>query len=171
MAHKKYVWQTGYLLSKEGINKLNPQPIAERLEFLRDEGGGSITPDDIINDAKNAESPLAQLFTNSIQNDAYEYRKQIARMVVNSLRVEIVGKKSGALETQYAWVSLPNKDNSREYVDVETVSANKDQLDRLLLQAERDLARWERRYDMLLDIVPILSKKVRSIKKGKKSGK
>ena len=87
------------------------------------------------------------------------------------MRIEVVGKKTGAVEMQYAWVSIPNKDNSREYVDVETVSANKDQLDRLLIQAERDLARWERRYDMLLDIVPILSKKVKTIRKGRKSGK
>ena len=170
MAHK-YVWQTGFLLNKEGLNRLNPQPIGERLEFLRDEKGGSITPDDIIEDAQNAESPLAQLFTNSVENDAYEYRKQIARTVVNSMRIEVVGKKTGAIEMQYAWVSIPNKDNSREYVDVETVSANKAQLDRLLIQAERDLARWERRYDMLLDIVPILSKKVKTIRKGRKSGK
>ena len=79
--YKKYVWNTGYLLNKEKITTLDPQPIAERLEFLRQENGGSIRPDDVLEDAKNAESPLAVLFTNSIENDAYEYRLQIASTV------------------------------------------------------------------------------------------
>lgn len=166
---QKYVWQTGYLLNKEGLHKLNPQPIAERLDFLRTEHGGAITPDIVLKDAENAESPLAQLFTNSMENDAYEYRKQIARTVVNSIRVEVVQKDTGVIETQYAWVSVPNKDNSRSYFKTDAVINNKSQLDRVMQQAERDLERWERRYHMLVDLIPILTKKAKTIKK--KGGK
>ena len=163
-----YVWQTGYLLNKECLHKLNPQPIAERLEFLRTENGGSITPDMVLKDAENAESPLASLFTNSIENDAYEYRKQIARTVVNSIRIEVIGKETGVVETQYAWVSIANNDNSRSYYKTELVAKNKSQLDRVLQQAERDLDRWERRYQMLLDLPTILNKKAKAIKKKEK---
>jgi surfactin synthase thioesterase subunit len=169
LAQNKYVWQTGYLLNKEGLHKLDPQPIAERLDFLRTQNGGAITPDDVLKDAEIAESPLAVLFTNSMENDAYEYRKQIARTVVNSIRVEVVKKDTGVIEKQYAWVSIANKDNSRSYYRTDAVVRNKTQLDRVLQQAERDLERWERRYHMLVDLIPILTKKAKNIKK--KGGK
>ena len=119
--YKNYVWRTGYLLNKENIHKLNPQPIAERLEFQREENGGSIKPDDVIQDAKNPESPLATLFTNSVENDAYEYRLQIARMVINSVRVEVVNKETKAVDTEYAFISVRDVDNSHKYVSLETV--------------------------------------------------
>ena len=165
--YKNYVWRTGYLLNKENIHKLNPQPIAERLEFLREENGGSIRPDDVIQDAKNPESPLATLFTNSVENDAYEYRLQIARMVINSVRVEVVNKETKAVDTEYAFISVRDVDNSHKYVSLETVRNNVDIHSRVLEEAERRLNQWVNRYDTLTELAPVVKAIKKALKKRK----
>mgnify|MGYP001315454224 FL=1 len=165
--YKNYVWRTGYLLNKENIHKLNPQPIAERLEFLREENGGSIKPDDVIQDAKNPESPLATLFTNSVENDAYEYRLQIARMVINSVRVEVVNKETKAVDTEYAFISVRDVDNSHKYVSLETVRNNVDIHSRVLEEAERRLNQWVNRYDTLTELAPVVKAIKKALKKRK----
>lgn len=165
--YKNYVWRTGYLLNKENIHKLNPQPIAERLEFLREENGGSINPDDVIQDAKNPESPLATLFTNSVENDAYEYRLQISRMVINSVRVEVVNKETKAVDTEYAFISVRDVDNSHKYVSLETVRNNVDIHSRVLEEAERRLNQWVNRYDTLTELAPVVKAIKKALKKRK----
>jgi len=165
--YKNYVWRTGYLLNKENIHKLNPQPIAERLEFLREENGGSIKPDDVIQDAKNPESPLATLFTNSVENDAYEYRLQIARMVINSVRVEVVNKETKAVDTEYAFISVRDVDNSHRYVSLETVRNDVDIHARVLEEAERRLNQWVNRYDTLTELAPVVKAIKKALKKRK----
>jgi|TARA_R100000458_G_C8244855_1_gene223046 hypothetical protein len=165
--YKKYVWNTGYLLNKEKITTLDPQPIAERLEFLRQENGGSIRPDDVLEDAKNAESPLAVLFTNSIENDAYEYRLQIARTVINSVRVEVINKETKALDTEYAFVNVRDVDNSHKYVSLDTVRTDVDIHARVIEEAERRLNQWVNRYDTLSELAPV----VKAIKKAMKKRK
>lgn len=172
MAH--YVWNSNVLLHKEGIHKLNPQIIGERLEFLRDMKGGTLVPLDIIEDAQNEESPLALLYTNSTENDAHEYRLMIARSVIGNVRVVVKTHDEKVIETQYAFVSVRDDDGKRGYVDVKTITETPTLHDRVVEDALRQLLRWQQRYDMISDLKPISKaiksalKKVESKKKDKK---
>ena len=175
MAH--YVWNSNVLLSKEGIHKLNPQLIGERLETLRAMKGGTLVPQDIIDDAKNAESPLALLYTNSTENDAHEYRLMIARSVIGNVRVVVKTRDEKVIETQYAFVSVRDDDGKRGYVDVKTITETPSLHDRVIEDALRQLLRWQQRYDMINDLKPITKvikvalKEIEKKKGKKKRGK
>mgnify|MGYP003133091501 FL=1 len=149
---QKYVWQNNILLGKEGLDKLDPQIIGERLDFLRKQNGGELIPDDILKDAENSESPLALIFTNSVENDAYEYRKQIARTVINSVRIVVTGTKK-IVETKYAYYNVRDG-KKHSYMSEEIVMSDPDINAKVVREAERKLNEWINRYKQITELSP-----------------
>ena len=65
-----YVWGDNSFLRSEGIRDVDPQIVGERIEHLLSENGGRVTPDIVLADAENKESPLHAFFTQLTEDKA-----------------------------------------------------------------------------------------------------
>lgn len=61
-----------------------------RLEKIRLQNGGVLTPDAVVKDAKNRNSPLHEHFEWDDTKAAYQYRLDQARELIRKVRVEVV---------------------------------------------------------------------------------
>lgn len=66
----------------------NAKAVAERLAELEKEGGGILTPEAVVQDAKRKDSPLHQHFTWDVKKAAHAYWLDQARTLIRSVRYE-----------------------------------------------------------------------------------
>lgn len=63
--------------------------VAQRLAKIAEAGGGEITPEDVVRDARSAKSPLHQFFEWDDSTAAHRWRLVIARQVLRLIVVEV----------------------------------------------------------------------------------
>lgn len=63
--------------------------ITARLAELADRNAGRLTPDDVVADARSADSPLHDLFEWNIKKAAYSHWLDRAREIITSVRVSV----------------------------------------------------------------------------------
>jgi hypothetical protein len=64
--------------------------IEQRLSELTTQGGGRLTPEAVVKDAEDPNSPLhAKIFSNTDVEAAYQHRLDLARQLIRSVRVNI----------------------------------------------------------------------------------
>lgn len=65
------------------------QAVKDRLEAIRERNGGTLTPADVVADAKQKTSPLHDHFTWDDKEAAHQHRLNQARELIRSVRVEV----------------------------------------------------------------------------------
>jgi len=98
------------------FRKGEAQKFGERLEYLSSKNKGKITPDVIVQDAKQKESVFHNYFEWNNSEASRQYRLQQARNLINHI-VEVVvieGKQS----QQRSFFSVKNGNNDMVYVTV-----------------------------------------------------
>ena len=121
------------------------QQIGEAVERIGDE----VTPDDVVEAARNTSSPLHRLFEWDDTLAAVRWRRQEARSVLNHLSV-VVKMPDGNLEPIKAFhsVDVQTDDDTmaRRYVHVSIVKERPDFADDVVDRARGELESWRNRY-------------------------
>lgn len=121
--------------------------IIERLQQLQD-ASGVITPDDVLADAENPESPLHDQFDWDDSSAARKYRKAQARTLLNSVQLVLHEKKH--LISSIAYVRSPDAGPKEQgYVSTVVLRDDKARARRVLIaELERAESALQRAYDV-----------------------
>ena len=128
-----------------GFSNADAQQIGEAVERI----GDQVTPDDVVDAARDTASPLHHLFEWDDTLAAVRWRRQEARNVLNHLAV-VVTMPDGMQEPIKAFHSIAfeteDDGTARRYVHVSVVKARPDIADDVIDRARDELESWQRRY-------------------------
>ena len=118
-----------------------------RLQEIYDRDG-TLTPDAVVLDAKDPDSPLHEHFDFDVERAAMSHWRSVARGLISSVRVHI--RTETYTLSSVGYVRDPDKDSKEQgYVAVASVRSDKDRARRVL---EAELSRAEsamaRAYDV-----------------------
>lgn len=126
--------------------KADPQRIGQALAKIAADGGGRLTPNAVVEAARNARSPLHRHFEWDDLKAADAYRLEQAREIIRVIRLD-----DGAEEPARAFLSVKD-DAGVSYRTSQEVSGSLDLQLAVLKQAERDLDAFQKRYRELTEI-------------------
>ena len=151
MAAVVYKWN-----SRPGFDfKGDAQTIGEHLEELATPSG-SITPEAVVNDARNPASPLHENFEWDDMEAAEPWREHTARNLIGSLVVVRVNETQ-VTGTVRAFVSVRDGDDKGVYAPIVYVMGNAEMRSQVLDRARRELHQWRNRYADLSEFAKVFT--------------
>lgn len=152
--------------SGPGIGVLNdlkstdPQEIGD--ELMRLEKAGTNSPEEIVDSARNPESPLHNLFDWSDTEAAKQWRLHQARTLVCTVRVVLDSREQDARSKSIrAFVKTPSPEDKEKpakrphYTSISNALKDPSTRARILEQAQAELIAWRERYDDLRELAAI----------------
>ena len=117
------------------------------LESLAEQGKGQ--PQDIVEAARAADSPLHRYFTWDDSEAASKYRLEEARSLARSFRVEIIEVKDErpTTFTVPGLVSVRYADGKRGYETLRQIQSDEEKLQQTIAAAASQLSYWRRTFE------------------------
>ncbi|TCT10506.1 hypothetical protein EDC22_1053 [Tepidamorphus gemmatus] len=144
----EYAWRDGARLQKGA--RVAAQAAGERLEQLRAAGGGELTPEAVVADARHSASPLHPLFEWDEAEAAHQYRLVQARALIRSVVVRYRAGPGDGARRVVAFVNV--KDGDRQYYTTSAVALSDPARRAIVLrQAWEDFQALRRRYADLVE--------------------
>lgn len=107
------------------MTKEKREQIKARLQELADKNDGRLTPEQVVEDAKDVTSPLHTEFQWDDAKAAISWRLETARRIIRSVKVEM--KTTKTVVTAVAYVRDPRAESDEQgYVSVEVLRDEKD---------------------------------------------
>lgn len=122
----------------------NASEVGQHLELLRQQCKGELTPKDVVDDARNPNSPLHSFFEWSDSEAAEQWRLQQARGLIRSVVAIYVQEDKPATRVR-AYVHVPEP-SAPHYRDSGQAMSMKKTRDLVLQRAWRELQAWRKRY-------------------------
>lgn len=118
--------------------------VGEHLELLRKQCKGELTPEDVLADAKNDNSPLHSFFEWSDTEAARQYRLQQARGLIRAVvAVYVSDDKPAVRQKAYVHIAEPSAPHYRETTQAMSQAKTR----KLVLErAWREFQQWRKRY-------------------------
>lgn len=123
---------------------LDPKAVGEHIELLRKQHQNELTPQDILDDAKNDNSPLHSFFEWSDTEAAHQYRLQQARGLIRAVVAVYVSDEKPAVR-QKAYVHIPEP-TAPHYRETSHAMSQAKTRKLVLERAWREFQQWRRRY-------------------------
>ena len=131
------------------------QEIGEHLEGLATQTG-SITPERVVDDARNPQSPLHPNFEWDDTAAAESWREHTARNLIGSLVVVKVNETQ-VTGTVRAFVSVRDGDEKGIYAPIVRVMGDAEMRKQVLERARQELHQWRNRYADLSEFAKVFS--------------
>jgi hypothetical protein len=141
---------TGYEWAEHAsirVGKANPNIVGEHLELLRKKHKNELTPDDVVKDAKNGNSPLHPFFEWDDSAAAQQHRLSQARGLIRSV-VAIYKEDEKPPRRMRAFVHIAEA-GAPHYRDTAHAMSQTRTRDIVLRQAWREFQSWRKRYEEL----------------------
>lgn len=161
----RYVFSDSPLTIK-GSAKADPQVIGDALEKIRTANDGRIQPKAVVESARSQKNPLHKHFEWDDSVAAESFRLEQARELIRCVRIIDTDVKRGNVQ---AFVSVKSE-SGVNYHAVRDVQNSATLRYAVLIQAEKDLDGWERRYRELQDICAIVATARQMIRKKREGG-
>ncbi len=140
----QFAWKDGSRI------KIDPHAVGQELTRIQNDHG--LTPEIVVEAARNPESPLHKGFEWDDSVAAAQYRLDQARYL---LRMIVVVENKNRTPIR-AFVSVQNTDQKRVYRDIASVFSNEYLREQALEQALRDLDAFQRKYRDLSELAEVL---------------
>ena len=138
---------------------INAELVGQQIELLRRECHGEIQPQDIVADARNANSPLHSFFEWDDSEAAEQYRLSQARGLIRAVVAVYIDDGMPAIRMKaYVHISEPGAPHYREASHAMSQSKTRGMI---LQQAMRELQHWRNKYRDLQEfaaLIPIIGK-------------
>ena len=145
--------------------KTNPQVVGEYCYQLEQEKGGKLTPKELVEAARDVDSPLHNEFEWNDTKAAQKYREWQARYIISSIELEIVNvpqeptvvdleiteQKHSAVKFYH---SLDN--DGTGYENVFAISNDEEKTKKLFENCKKDIGIFMEKYDTLRGTLPKL---------------
>ncbi|MFC2252507.1 hypothetical protein ACETRX_22920 [Labrys portucalensis] len=129
--------------------------VGHHIELLRQQYQGELTPEDVVNDARNNNSPLHSFFEWNDGAAAEQYRLQQARGLIRAVVAVYVRDDKPAARMR-AYVHIPEK-GSPHYRETSHAMSQQDTRDIVLQRAWKEFQEWKRRYQDLAEFANIFT--------------
>ena len=139
----EYRWASGCQVAGQDVQVIGDH--LERLEADRRVVGELLKTGDIVEDARQPESPLHFCFQWNISVAAYLYHLEQARHLVNHIVVSYSGEPATKAFFHVA-VGTETEDTSRGYVSVAVAMSDEALREQLVRRALREAKAWWQRY-------------------------
>lgn len=129
------------------------EAIQHELELIRQNAGGILLPEHVVDFAKSPNTALHGKFTWDDSKAAHEYRLWQARQVIR-VNVTVIGNQQPEVR---AYVSL-NSDRRQQgggYRAITDVMSDAERRRELINQAFAEFDRWRKRYQELTELAPL----------------
>lgn len=148
MARIVYAWSESFQRSQD------PNKVGRELEEIRRESeDGRLTPEAVVERAKDRRSELHSMFEWDDQRAAERFRLSQARTIIHSIRV--VKSDSGGTRVQRLYVHAKQSTVAqRGYLTIRQVNQDDDLARQVRERAVVDLRGWLNRYRELTDRIP-----------------
>lgn len=144
-----FEWKPGYPA------KINAEVAVEVLDQVREDNGGKLAAEDVVNAARDPGSPLHPQFQWDDARAAEEYRREQARGLLRHLVVIEDGQPP---RPYYITIEEHREERSNRFSYVrlvEDVLPSADLTREVLERAIRELAGWRQRYALLADLAKV----------------
>jgi hypothetical protein len=124
------------------------------LQQIEAENDGVIQPKHVVEAARDESSPLHNVFEWDDTIASEKFRMMQARVLMNQVKVELIGRKVPAyINATINVQNVPQKGyvNSQRLISDEQVHAQ------ALASAARELEHWRRKYNHLLELKPLVN--------------
>jgi hypothetical protein len=122
------------------------QEVGERLEQLRTDSGGTVTPHAVVADARDEASPLHPVFEWDDSKAANAYRIDQARSVIADVMVVFAEEVDGAPREPIRAFSSLSGGNTPAYTSTMEAMQSPEMRAIVLGQARSELDSWRKRY-------------------------
>ncbi|MDF2622022.1 MAG: hypothetical protein K0S00_4681 [Xanthobacteraceae bacterium] len=123
---------------------LDAKSVGEHLELLRQQQHGELTPEDVLKDAENPNSPLHSFFEWSDTEAARQYRLHQARGLIRAVVAIYTSDDRPAVRTK-AYVHIPEP-GAPHYREAGHAMSQTKTRQMVLQRAWRELQQWRARY-------------------------
>ena len=174
MVTKKYKATSGAPFDKNKV-----QVYGRELDKISQKNNGTLTPTDVVEEAKDENNPLHEVFDWDVRKAAEKYWLHQARQLINHITVEV--KFDHTSREQKAWVSMDETPDAVatniKYIDVVRVLTEKPLREQMLLGAIKEAEYWQERYNEYRELnkifasIKLTKKKIQSKLKVKTKAK
>lgn len=136
----------------------NAAEVGAHLELLRKEFKGELTPEDVLRDAENPNSPLHSFFEWDDTEAARQHRLAQARGLIRSVVAIYTSPDQPAVRMK-AYVHVPESRETAHYRETSHAMSQKSTRALVLQRAWRELHAWRERYKDLkefADLIPVV---------------
>lgn len=154
---------------------INHEISLNEIDEISRKNDGFLTPDAIVEHARNPASSLHNRFDWDDSSAAQKYRLQQARGLIRSITVTVVRQpsepKTIRIQTTRAYQSLPSQRGSKGYEKVTQIMPNNNKRNELLATVLKEMISYRNRYadlSELGDIWAAIDKKAGRIEKPQK---
>jgi hypothetical protein len=138
MEIKKYSFRDGFGW------RVDPEVAGKRLDELAQETGGDLTPEMVVTDAENEDSPLHRCFDWDDKKAGDKWRLHQARQLIGSIVVDVVIKDT---EQVRAFVNINYPDSKeRHYVNIIDASTDEHKMKLIINDARKQMKSWAQRF-------------------------
>ncbi|WP_103173783.1 hypothetical protein [Paracoccus sp. SY] len=138
-----------------GAKKDDPNLVGQHIEFLRQQQKGELTPKDVLDDARNPNSPLHSFFEWSDSEAAEQYRLQQARGLIRAVVAVYVSDDRPAVRAK-AYVHIPEP-GAQHYREATHAMSHAKTREMVLRRALDELIGWKRRYRDLEEFAQLVT--------------
>lgn len=135
---------------------IGAQVAGEALESIGSHNSGELVPEQIVNAARPADSPLHPAFEWDDGIAAERYRKHQARDLIGAL-VTVIPEQKVSSEPIRAFVSVRREGEGNSYVPIRTAMTDPQLRDQILARAMRELVAWRDRHKELNELAHLFS--------------
>lgn len=138
----------------KNTDKFTPEVISEILEVEKEKG---LTAENLLDKAKNKNSPLHNFFDWDNSSAAEKWRIQQARIIINEVKIIVNSKEMYAFENVQVQVSTNNteQETKREYKPIVEI-LSKDEYRKQVIQTALDnVTYWKEKYSEYSELKPI----------------
>jgi len=143
-----YAWTNGARLRGD------PQTVGDELSRIKERNGGQFKPADVVKMAKAKRSVLHQYFDWDDSTASEKYRLEQAKYLIRCVHVLVVTEDQEEPRTVRAFVSI-EQDESRSYMDTQTVLSNSELREQMLESAHKELVSFRQKYKDLKELESI----------------
>lgn len=145
MSRERYMFRSG-----AHITGVDPQKAGETLERLRRRHNSRLTPEIVVEEARNLDSPIHAAFEWDDTVAAAQYRIEQAGHLIRCIAVDI---SRSNLETKAvrAFVNV-ERDSDRSYTSTVHAMSDRDLRKQVIERAYAELEAWRKRYAELSEL-------------------
>lgn len=137
-----------------GAQKDDPNLVGQHIELLRKQQHGELTPKDVVEDARNPNSPLHSFFEWNDGEAADQYRLQQARGLIRAVVAIYTREDAPAVRTK-AYVHI-NEPGAQHYREASHALSQERTREMVLRRALDELIQWKRRYKDLQEFAQLI---------------
>ena len=130
-----------------------------RDELMRIKESFGLTAENVVNQAKDKKSVLHDYFNWDDTDAAHRFRMVQARILINTVNIEIIEHKSGAKSkvALFESIVIDNKSNEREYKPVYEILGNDEWRQQIVDRALNELIYWKDKHQQFKEFSKVVS--------------